>query len=138
MTFVSLAIAVSARAQSSCTPLPAPSGAIIEVTPSQAGSLQSILDAARPGDTVQFADGLYSLPETLALRIPGITLRSKSGNRLGVVLDGGYAIGDVLLVQRSDITIADLTLTRSQWHLVHIVPDGATLAGTVLHNLAWR
>ena len=68
------------------------------------------------------------------MRIPGVTLRSKSGNRLGVVLDGRYAIGDVLLIQKSDVTIADVTLTRSYWHLVHVAPDGA-LSGTTLHNL---
>ena len=108
---------------------------VVDVTPSQVGSLQSILDSARPGDTIQLADGLYPLQQTLVFRTPGVTLRSKSGNRLGVVLDGRYAIGDVLLLQRSDITIADLTLTRSNWHLVHVVPDGGSSSGTMLHNL---
>ncbi|HEX6164739.1 MAG TPA: Ig-like domain-containing protein, partial [Vicinamibacterales bacterium] len=79
-------------------------------------------------------DGLYSLPQTLVMRVPGVTLRSKSANRSGVVLDGRYATGDVVLVQRSDVTIADLTLTRSSWHLVHVVPDGP-LSGTLLHNI---
>jgi hypothetical protein len=97
--------------------------------------LQSILDTARPGDTIQLSDGLYPLPQTLVFRTPGVTLRSRSGNRLGVVLDGQYGIGDVLLLQRSDITIADLTLTRSNWHLVHVVPDGGSSSGTTLHNL---
>jgi hypothetical protein len=51
------------------------------------------------------------------------------------VLDGRYAIGDVLLLQKSNITVADLTLTRSNWHLAHVVPDGASSSGTVLHNI---
>ena len=123
------------RAQPGCGPLPAPSGVVVDVTPSQVNSLQSILDVARPGDTIQLSDGLYPLPETLVFRTPGVTLRSKSGNRLDVVLDGRYAIGDVLLLQRSDITIADLTLTRSHWHLVHVVPNGGSSSGTTLHNL---
>lgn len=129
------AVPAAARAQPDCSPLPAPSGAVVDVEPSQVSRLQSILDGARPGDTIQLADGLYPLPQTLALRTPGVTLRSKSGNRNAVVLDGGYAIGDVLLLQRSDITIADLTLTRSHWHLVHVVPDGGSSSGTTLHNL---
>ena len=129
------AVAAEARAQPGCSPLPAPSGVVVDVTPSQVGSLQSIADAARPGDTIQLSDGLYSLPETLVLRTPGVTLRSKSGNRLDVVLDGRYAVGDLLLLRRSDITIADLTLTRANWHLVHVVPDGGPLSGTTLHNL---
>ena len=130
-----LAMPAVARAQAGCGPLPAASGVVVDVTPSQVGNLQSILDAARPGDTIQLSDGLYSLPQTLVLRIPRITLRSKSGNRLGVVLDGGYAVGDVLLLTQSDITIADLTLTRSSWHLVHVMPEGGSSSGTMLHNL---
>jgi hypothetical protein len=130
-----LAIPAVARAQPGCSPLPAPSGAVVDVTPSQVRSLQSIIDAARPGDTIQLSDGLYPLAQTLYFRTPGVTLRSKSGNRLGVVLDGGYAIGEVLLLQRSDITIADLTLTRSFWHLVHVAPNGGSSSGTTLHNL---
>jgi hypothetical protein len=135
IAFALFALPAVARAQPGCSPLPAPSGVVVDVTPSQVSSLQSILDAARPGDTVQLSDGLYPLPQTLVFRTPGVTLRSKSGNRLGVVLDGGYAIGDVLLLQRSDITIADLTLTRSYWHLVHVVPNGGSSSGTMLHNL---
>jgi len=123
------------RAQPGCGPLPAPPGVVVDVTPSQVTSLQSIIDRAQPGDTIQLLDGVYSLPQTLVFRTPGVTLRSKSGNRLGVVLDGRYEIGDLLLLQRSDITIADLSLTRSYWHLVHVVPGAGSSAGTVLHNL---
>ena len=104
--------------------MPAPTGTVVDVTPSQVASLQSILDSAQPGHTIQLADGVYALPETLVMRIPGVTLRSKSGNRLGVVLDGRYGIGNVVLIQKSDVTIADVTLTRSYWHLVHVGPDG--------------
>lgn len=132
---VLLAVPGLARAQAGCGPLPPASGLVVDVTPSQVGSLQSILDAAQPGDIIQLADGLYSLPQTLVLRRPGVTLRSQSGNRLGVVLDGRYAIGDVLLVQKSDVTVADLTLTRSSWHLVHVAPDAGSSSGTILHNL---
>jgi hypothetical protein len=133
--FAFLALPAAVHAQPGCGPLPAPSGVVVDVTPSQAGSLQSIVDTARPGDTIQLSDGLYPLPQTLVFRTPGVTLRSKSGNRQGVVLDGRYAIGSVLQLHRSDITIADLTLTRSNWHLVHVVPDGGSLSGTTLHNL---
>ena len=136
ITTAALIVAVPdvARAQASCVALPAPSGVVIDVTPSQVGSLQSILDSAQPGYTIQLADGLYPLPQTLVMRVAGVTLRSKSGNRLGVVLDGRYAIGNIVLVQKSNVTIADVTLTRSNWHLVHVAPDGP-LTGTLLHNI---
>lgn len=101
----------------------------------QAASLQSILDSARSGDTIQLHDGVYSLPQTLVLRTPGVTLRSKSGDRQAVVLDGAYAARDLLLIQQSNVTVADLTLTRAYWHLVHVVPGTSTVTGTLLHNL---
>jgi hypothetical protein len=134
-TLAALAIPSSAHAQSSCGALPLPLGAVVDVTPAEAGSLQAILDRARAGDTIQLTDGVFSLPETLVMRNSGVTLRSKSGHRDDVILDGRYAIGDVLLVQKSDITIADLTVTRSHWHLVHVVPAGGSSSGTILHNL---
>jgi hypothetical protein len=115
--------------------LPAPAGRVIEVTASQAGSLQEIVDRARPGDTIELADGLYSLLHTLVLRTPRVTLRSKSGNRGGVFLDGRYSIGDLILVQESDVMVADVTLTRSSWHLVHVVPERSSISSVVLHNL---
>jgi hypothetical protein len=132
---ISLFLPAIAHAQAGCGPLAPATGVVVTVTPEQVRELQSILDAARSGDTVQLTDGVYALPQTLALRVPGVTLRSQSGNRLGVVLDGRYATGDVILVQRSGVTIADLTLTRSYWHLVHVVPDGGTLTGTTIHNV---
>ncbi|HEX4913361.1 MAG TPA: hypothetical protein VFV51_05365, partial [Vicinamibacterales bacterium] len=113
-----LSVSAPAQAQPGCAPLPAPAGHVVDVAPSQVTRLQSILDAARPGDTVQLLDGEYLLPQTLVLRRPGVTLRSKSGDRGAVVLDGRYVARDLVLIQRSDITIADLTVARSYWHLV--------------------
>src|SRR4051794_870364 len=57
-----------AHAQAGCSALPPSTGTIVDVTPAQVASLQSILDAARSGDTVQLGDGVYSLPETLVVR----------------------------------------------------------------------
>lgn len=132
---VSVAMPAAAYAQAVCTPLPSPSGDVVDVTPSQVDRLQSILDAARPGDTIQLADGVYDLPQTLVLRTPRVALRSRSGNRDAVILDGRYVVRDLILVQESDVTIADLTLMRSYWHLVHVVPGSGRLTGTVIHNL---
>jgi len=81
---VVLAMPSMAHAQTGCSALPAAAGAVVDVTPEQVGSLQGILDRARAGDTIQLADGLYSLPESLVFRNSGVTLRSKSGNRQDV------------------------------------------------------
>ena len=46
-----------ALAQSICAPLPPPAGLVIDVTPAQAGNLPSIVQSARPGDTVHSPTG---------------------------------------------------------------------------------
>jgi hypothetical protein len=66
-----------------------------------------------------------------------VTLRSATGRPESVVLDGGYAGGDLIAVFADRVTVAELTLTRSEHHLVHVVPpDGRrSIGGTRLHRL---
>jgi hypothetical protein len=122
-------------AQGTCAPLPAPAGNVIELSPAQSASLPAVVLGAQPGDTIQLTDGTYVLPQTLVFIQPGVTIRSKSGNRNAVTLDGQYAIGDLLQVSESNITVADLTLTRAFYHGVHVVPYQRTTSGTLIHNV---
>ena len=122
-------------AQETCGPLPAPTGNIIDVTPAQAGSLRAIVGAAKTGDTVRLADGIYVLPQALVFRTPGVTLRSASGNRDGVILDGQYKAAEIISAMESNITIADVTVTRAYYHVVHVSPSVGSTTGTLLHNL---
>src|SRR5262245_8042635 len=122
-------------AQGSCAPLPLPTGNVIELTPAQAASLPSIAFAARPGDTIQLNDGIYVVPQTLVFQQPGVTIRSKSGNRNAVTLDGQYAVGDMLLLMESNLTVADITVTHSFWHPIHVSPQRQTTTGTLIHNV---
>ena len=124
-----------AAAQVTCGPLPAPTGNVIDVTPAQAGNLRSIVGAAKTGDTVRLADGTYVLPQALVFRTPGVTLRSASGNRNSVILDGQYKAGEIISAMESNITIADMTLTRAFYHVVHVSPAAGSTTGTLLHNL---
>src|SRR5688572_13596324 len=124
----------SVFAQGTCAPLPAATGDVIELSPAQAASLPAVARGARPGATIQLTDGTYVLSQTLVFTQPGVTIRSKSGNRNAVTLDGRYAVGELMLVMESNITVADLTLTRAFNHLVHVAPDSRTTSGTVIHN----
>ncbi len=132
---LTLALPAPSFAQGSCDPLPPPSGAVIDVTPGQAGNLASIIAAARTGDTIRLADGTYVLSQNLVFRTPGVTLRSRSGNRSAVTLDGQYKVGELIMAMVSDLTIADLTLTRAYYHPVHVAPENQSITGTLLHNL---
>ena len=118
-----------------CGPLPAATGRVITVVPAQANVLGSIISAAQPGDTFQFADGTYTLKQPLAITAARVALRSQSGNRANVVLDGAYAIDDLITIAESDVVVADLTLTRSRGRAISVVPSTKNVYGTLLHNV---
>jgi hypothetical protein len=120
-----------------CRPLPAATGPIVRVSPAQAGSLQAIVSRAPAGTTILLANGTYRLRSTLVLSTAGLELRSASGRPGAVVLDGAYATGDLVAVAASGVTIAEVTLTRASYHLVHVVPrdGGPTVRGVRLYRL---
>jgi len=107
-----------------CDPLPAnPSDTVITVKSSQAGQLTSIVYDAQPGTTILLEDGTYSV-SPLQFHNPNVTLRSKSGNRENVILDGNYSTGEIVYISAAHVTIADLTIRRALYHPVHVVGGG--------------
>ncbi|HEY3355891.1 MAG TPA: hypothetical protein VGQ83_21740 [Polyangia bacterium] len=122
----------AAPAATGCAPLPAPTGAVIDVTPAQVASLTTIVSGAAAGATIRFADGTYSLGGAyLWVAQPGVTLRSASGQRDAVILDGEYASTEVITVAANDVTVADLTIRRPNTHGIHVV---STAAGDTLRT----
>lgn len=135
---VKAAPAVSAaRASSQCGPLSPPTGNIIPVTQAQAGQLDSIVQNAATGDTILLADGVYQLNgDYLLFDTPGVTLRSASGNREAVILDGGYVTTEIVLITASNVTIADLTLKRARFHPIHGVGgSNADTENALIYNV---
>jgi len=64
-----------------------------------------------------------------------VTLRSASGNRETVILDGNYESTEIITVAASDVTIADLSIHRPYTHAIHVTAsDGHTL-NTLIHNV---
>lgn len=129
-----------AMAQPVCSPIPPPTGTIVEVVPGQAGELKSIVTAAEDGTTILLHDGFYDMSgggsSQLVFSTPGVTLRSHSGNRQAVVLDGEYITGELVSIYASNVTIADLTLQRAYYHPIHISgPQGSPITGAVIHNV---
>ena len=109
---------------SACGPLATnPSDTVIEVTPSQAGQLASIVYNAQPDTTILLADGNYPT-SMLNFHTPRVTLRAKSGNRENVILDGQYSTGEIIDIQAANATIADLTIKRAYYHGIHVVGGG--------------
>lgn len=139
-TLAATALASEVAAQTSCPRLPPPSGPVVTVSPAEADGLRAIIDGAAPGTTILLADGSYDLSggdsaHRLQFSTPGLTLRSASGDRDAVVLDGGYFTDELISILASDTVIADLTLQRAFTHPIHISGPGTPISGVLIHNV---
>jgi hypothetical protein len=130
----------SSQPAKDCAPLPQPTGTIVKVTPAQATQLPGIVTAAKSGTTILLEDGLYKMQggeaqRRLNFKTAGVTLRSASGDRTKVVIDGEYQTLEMIFIAASDVTIADLTLKRAIDHPVHVTGAPGGAKGTLLYNL---
>jgi hypothetical protein len=107
-------------------PPPAVGAPVVRVGPGQAHRLPDIVARAKPGTTIFLDDGTYRIGRnSLAVRKEGITLRSRSGNRDAVILDGrGYETHTMISIQASLVTVADLTIREVYHHAVHVSGGG--------------
>ncbi|MFV8755715.1 hypothetical protein ACNOYE_34625 [Nannocystaceae bacterium ST9] len=122
-----------------CAALPPARGTIVDLTPADAGSLPQIVADAAPGTTFVFAEGTYDLSGANLLHVttPGLTFRSASDDRDSVILDAGYALGEIFLVAASDTTIAHLTVQRAFYHPIHVTGgDAANVEDVIIHDVA--
>lgn len=106
-------------------------------------SLRNAVSSASPGDTVVLADGTYVLPDAgeggfsgIYITTPDVTLRSESGNAEAVVIDGAYRShgngSAPVTIAAAGVAVADLTVQRSIFHLIHIWADGDD---ALVHNV---
>jgi hypothetical protein len=107
------------------------------VNVSTVGQLVSAVNGAAPGRTVRVADGTYNLNgQYLRIAAAGVTLRSASGNRSAVVLDGNYATTEIVQVVASNVTVADITLREAYYHPIHVMSQaGSHTTGTRIYNV---
>jgi hypothetical protein len=118
-----------------CPPLPPPGGATVNVATVE--ELKDAVESAAAGDTILIADGAYELNGVyLWVDTPGVTLRSASGNRDAVILDGNYQTTEIVTVTASDVTIADLSLRRAFTHPIHVTTtESADTLNTMIYNV---
>jgi len=83
------------------------SGRVLEV-PGDHTTIQAAVDAAGPGDLVLIAPGTY--PESVRITTERIVLRGLDRN--GVVLDGGFTLGDGILVAADGVAVENLTVVN--------------------------
>ena len=138
--FVSMVFVGAVSAQTPCPPLPPPSGPTIEKYPADADTLRTTIADAASGTTILLHDGFYDMSggdptHRLIFSTPGLTLRSISGDREAVILDGGYVTGELVSIAASNTTIADLTLARAYYHLIHVSGPDTPIENVLIHNI---
>ncbi len=118
-----------------CAPLDPPAGPTISVD--TVAELENAVNTAVSGDTILVADGIYNLNGVyLRIDTPNVTLRSASGNREAVVLDGNYDTTEIIQVVASNVTIADITLREAYYHPIHVMSgDTSDTLNTRIYNV---
>jgi hypothetical protein len=122
-------------------PLPGPAGEVIPV--STVDELFAAAENVRPGGTISLAGGHYRMPRYFELHTDNVTLRSESGRRDDVVLDGAESRhGELVGISRcSGITIADLSIQNVRFNGLKINSNlsatRVTIHNCVIHNV-WQ
>ncbi len=121
--------------------LATPTGQVIRVA-----TVEQLFKAAgdvRPGGTILVADGHYRMPRYFELTTDRVTLRSASGDRDKVVLDGVESRHGELVGLRAckDVMIADLTIQNIRYNGFKFNSNHgvqrATIRNCVIHNI-WQ
>ncbi len=106
------------------------------VVSSVAELVNAVEQAAQGGDTeILVADGTYTLDSAIWVEANGLTVRSQSGDREAVILQGQGMTGDVthiFNVAGTDFTVRDMTLRLVANHAVQLQPSAT---GARLYNL---
>ncbi len=101
------------------------------------------LERAAPGQTILLADGHYWMPHYVEIRADNMTVRSESGCREKVIIDGARSRDGELLGVRacSGVTIADLTIQNIKWNGFKINSETnvqeLTIHNCIIHNI-WQ
>lgn len=101
-------IGLAAVAFAACGGADAPAGPRTIRVPADEPTIQQGVDAARPGDIVLVAPGVYA--EGVHVDVAGITVRGEDRNR--VILDGGDRIQNGFWVTADRVAIENLTVRR--------------------------
>jgi hypothetical protein len=118
-----------------CAPLPLTQNTTVPIATTQA--LEAAFANLQPNTELLLADGTYNLTSSLRIDEPFVTLRSASGDREAVILDG-QALGatdEVIRVLASDVTITAVTLRNGAYYGIEVSPGGTEILRTRVHDV---
>ena len=115
--------------------MPQPSGPTLHVASTEA--LFEAADTVDPGTTILIADGHYFLPGVFTITTDRVTIRSASGQRHSVILDGAdSAHGELFgFTECHQVTVADLTIQNIMDNGFKLNGNiGRSVKGITIHN----
>ncbi len=121
-----------------CPPLSPSFGNEVIIPSGNASALRTAVDTASEGDVILLEDGTYNLNgDYLWMDVDDVVLRSQSGDRDAVILDGGYITTEIINMVGSNITVADITIQRCSSCALHVQPaNGYDTTGHLIYNVA--
>ncbi len=121
-----------------CPPLPPPDvrQRVEHIKSGDVQGLSAKLAKAVPYTTLFLADGLYTLSPDQSLEVltAHVTLRSASGKREAVIIEGGY---NNISVNSDDFTVADVTLQNPIFHNIQVRGEKG-IARPKMYNVRMR
>jgi len=107
--------------------------------------LPRVIDSARSGTIILVKDGTYKLSRPLVFRKQGVQIRSESGNRDKVILDGNMKSGklrrencvpEIIAVRASNVSVADISICHARDHGIHISPqEKGNITNVIMRNI---
>lgn len=94
------------------------------VGPGQAAALPGLIQSAVPGTAFILSPGVYNLSGPLQFNTAGLRLASSTGRPEDVILDGNHQGGSIIQISAPNVVIANVTVRRSYYHLIHFVDGG--------------
>lgn len=126
-----------------CGPYADPHTVLVEAGPGE--SLPAVVSRASPGTTILLRPGTYKVSSIIQFTKANVTLRSKSGKRADVILDGNMGstpldrtrfVNEIVAVRASGAVIADLTIRYAKYHGIHAFPaSGTSISSLLVHNV---
>ncbi|OQY27979.1 MAG: hypothetical protein B6244_08525, partial [Candidatus Cloacimonetes bacterium 4572_55] len=122
-----------------CDPLPAPGNDETVVTVATTTELINAVTDADGPTTVYLQSGVYPITENefIVVHNPNISIRSLSGNRDDVTIQGpgiDAASGHGIQIFASHVTVADLTIRDVGYHAIQVQPDNGA-SNLLFHNI---
>jgi len=116
---------------------------VLELKPGD--DLPRFIGSAKSGTTIVLKDGLYKLTRPIVILKDDVWIRSASGNRHKVILDGqkgkgklkrANCINEILAIKASSVKISGISVCHARDHGIHISPQAVTHVKDVhLHNI---